>query len=106
MSKASTSGACDSPSKTSLIANTSFKDFKDMMEWRKRVRSEFMRLKSSRRFKRAEAVKVMMIGGRGYISTWVIRDVPPEKVLFFFNWVSSLKKKFNWVSSQRPPFFN
>lgn len=46
------------PSKSSLIANTSFRDFKDMMEWRKRVKSEYMKLKSQRKYKRVDEVKV------------------------------------------------
>lgn len=43
--------------KNSVMGDTLFRNFTDMMEWRKRVRSEYMRLKQHKRFKRADEVK-------------------------------------------------
>ena len=47
--------------KNSVLGDTQFRNFTDMMEWRKRVRSEYMRLKQHKRFKRADEVKVNAI---------------------------------------------
>ena len=47
--------------KNSVLGDTQFRNFTDMMEWRKRVRSEYMRLKQHKRFKRADEVKVNLI---------------------------------------------
>ena len=44
--------------KNSVLGDTQFRNFTDMMEWRKRVKSEYMRLKQHKRFKRADQVKV------------------------------------------------
>ena len=55
-----TDGASSSAS-TSRVSteDTKFRDFKHMVEWRKRVRSEYMRLKQLRRFRKADDVKVI-----------------------------------------------
>ena len=58
--EASTTPAVPVVKDTSITANTKFCDFKDMMDWRKRVRSEYMRLKQNKRIKRSEEVKVMI----------------------------------------------
>ena len=44
-----------------VTGNTRFRDFKTMMEWRKRVKSEYMRLRHIKRHKRADQVKVNFI---------------------------------------------
>ena len=70
MSSASSSKVQESPAggsseatarKNSVMGDTQFLNFTDMMEWRKRVRSEYMRLKQHKRFKRADEVKVATV---------------------------------------------
>lgn len=56
---------------TSVTGNTKFRDFKCMMEWRKRVKSEYMRLKQQKRFKRADEVKTLFTNNRQYIQEQV-----------------------------------
>jgi len=45
-------------SDTSLVANSKFSCFQEMMEWKRRVRSEYLRLKSYKRHRRTDDVKV------------------------------------------------
>ena len=45
---------------TSVTGQSKFRDFPTMMEWRKRVKSEYMRLRQLKRFKKADEVKVRL----------------------------------------------
>ncbi|KAK2176051.1 hypothetical protein NP493_690g02022 [Ridgeia piscesae] len=54
--------------KNSVMGDTQFRNFTDMMEWRKRVRSEYMRLKQHKRFKRADEVKTAFASNRRHIN--------------------------------------
>ena len=57
-SVASVTVGTNTPS-TSTPAHPVFKDVKVIAEWKKRVRSEYLRLKSLKRTKRADEVKVI-----------------------------------------------
>lgn len=85
-SPADDASALSPPLDTSITANTKFADFQEMMEWKRRVKSEYYRLKRIKRLKRADQVRVKN-HFRAQSSLWLAYHLK-YLACKWFNWVT------------------